>query len=241
MSSTKDPQRSLEYWRSLVKLGEDLKADANFAQTFRADPASVLRDRGLDVDVPSSTDPSGATALSDLLDRMTPEERAATADAVTLVSNMDLEAEAHRVAIVVPLANVNVVANHNVAANTSAAANAVATANALAVQNTTGTAATESHVSSFVSTIVPVSLPEEFGSSEAAEAFGRLDLNESRQKALLKRAVTDDDSIIARRVTPGGEYRKARYAFRGTLFEVDAIVTEGDITVLNARVINTPA
>lgn len=229
-NDSNDPGR---FWENLRSLVNEVNRDDRARDLFLENPGRFIQERHLDIGVPvEMVENADTIPLSEMLDNFARNEREAVLDAFSSVSSMRLGADIGRVAIAVPIANVNVAANHNVAANTSSAANAVAAANALAVSNTVG-ATVAPHDLARPGMLSAVRVEPDAIDAKLVEFFERMKLNQGRQQALLKRALLDSDQVVER--GPGG-IRRARFMFRGTPFEVEGVVGE-DITVRNARLI----
>ena len=164
-------------------------------------------------------------------------------------------------------ANVNAAANHEALANTAAASNVIGAANANTAANANvntsgdhpgddgpgddgpggdhgdggdhgggGGEAEAATVTRHLASL-GVQLPESFSGSDFARKMNDLQIIPARQQALLKRALTDDDSVYERTQTDLGEYRKARYSFRGLVFDVAGIVSPKALTVLEVNLL----
>lgn len=236
-------ERSITFWKNLREMMQEIQAKG-LEQDFVKDPGEMLRKHSLDVRLPSDdldTEKPSGSRLSETLDAMGDDERRATLDALLTVSNMTFGSSIENVArraIAVPVANVNAAANHNVVANSSSAANAVAVSNALATSNTTGSRFGPSDL------VRPglnakVTLQPAAVADTLAAKFGELQLNEGRQKALLKKALLDDASIVAAQAADTGEVRKAVMAYKGHTFEVEGHVADAEIRVTSAKLIGT--
>lgn len=232
-------ERSLAFWKNLRIMMQEIQSKGLEGEFIRS-PGDMLRQYALDVRLPSDeldTDKPSGTFLSETLDSMGDDERRATLDALLTVSNMSfgkgIENVARR-AIAVPVANVNAAANHNVVANSSSTANALAVSNALATSNTTGSRFGPADL------VRPgmnarVHLPSKAVDRNLAAAFGELQLNEGRQKALLKKALLDDASLVSSSPSDEGQLRKAVMAYKGRTFEVEGIVTDAEIRIASAK------
>jgi hypothetical protein len=263
MSSGNDPHASIEYWSALQKLGRDLTTDRELTEQFRADPAKVIKQRNLDQ--PLKVPGRSATSFADLFGEMSEQERSASIAALKTISGIDLPNNLARPLLPIAIANANVVANVNAAANHEALANSAAASNLIAAANANTAANANANTSGddgpgddgpgdggdggdgggggeFAAVRRPLSLasvqlPESFGGSDFARKMNELEIIPARQQALLKRALTDDDSVYERTQTDLGEYRKARYSFRGHVFDVVGVVTPKALTVLEVTLL----
>lgn len=229
---------SMLFWKNLRTLMSDVRSNEDLRSKFLETPGDLIRERGLDVEIPPSTDaPDKTEALSKYADRMSRDERAAMLDAFNVASELRVGPDIGRVAIAVPVANVNAAANHNVAANTSSAANAVAAANALAVANTTGVVADSDLVRPGFG--AEVRLRDAAIADDLRSVFEQSQLNTSRQAALLKRALTDDASVVEENAADHDAVRRtARFIYRGTPFEVTGTVGLTEVIVEKARLLS---
>lgn len=231
MSNGEDPG---EFWKNLRGLVEEVSRDEQARELFLQQPGRLIQERHLDIEVPvEMVEDAEKVRLSEVLDNFNANEREAVLDAFASVSSMRLGPDLGRNAIAVPIANVNVAANHNVAANTSSAANAVAAANALATANTTG-AAVAPHDLARPGVLSPVRVEANALDANLVGFFDRMRLNEGRQRALMKRALLDSDSIVD---ADQSGVRRARFMFRGTPFEVEGVVGPDEVTVTRANLI----
>jgi len=156
------------------------------------------------------------------LENLSNNERKATLASLIEISTIpDFE----RPAVMTPIANANVGANAN--------ANANANVNANANANVNGMTAEESLID--MSTIV--TLPSDYDASAFAKKMNEMKMNEPRQKALLKRALSDPDSLISARTAGDAEIRTAKYAFRGVVFEVEGLLRNNQLLILKAEIV----
>jgi hypothetical protein len=218
------------FWTDLNTLRESLQQDPVLKQEFEREPLEVLKRRGLDVEV---TLPQGNSqvkgSLSKLFENLTKDEQKVTIESLIELSRTP---DLGRVAAVTPVANANAGANANVVANVNAGANANAAANANV--NTNGMAARD-----LLSEVAgQLRLPMNFQSSVFASKLQELQLNEARQVALVKRALTNPDSLVKSSQTPGGEQRVVRYSFRGLVFEIEALVRGQEFIVQNVSIVS---
>jgi hypothetical protein len=231
-----DREQSLRYWQTLRELTQQIRADRSVEEDFLRSPGNILRERGLDILIPDDQDPDApGHSFAQMLDNMSAAERQATLQALEVAAGERFDPG--RVAIAVPIANVNVAANHNVAANSSSAANAVAVSNALAVQNTAG--ATLSGLDLVRPGITAtVNLAADAIEPAVEQRFQELQLNEARQKALLKRTLLDSDSIIRSEIDAEGlDVRSVRYVYRGNVLEIEGRVGPETIDVTSVKLI----
>ncbi len=208
-----------KFWDALKSLNEELKTDRAVARRFEEDPIRLLREKNVDIEVPME---SGMVKFSNLLENLSNNERKATLASLIEISTIpDFE----RPAVMTPIANANVGANAN--------ANANANVNANANANVNGMTAEESLID--MSTIV--TLPSDYDASAFAKKMNEMKMNEPRQKALLKRALSDPDSLISARTAGDAEIRTAKYAFRGVVFEVEGLLRNNQLLILKAEIV----
>lgn len=217
-------ETNLQFWRGLSGLREKLQVDEDLRRQFEQDPVGVLHGQGLDLRVVTDTERGVPDTLAALLEGMSDIERKAVFDsliAVSAVSQLD------RVAVANANANANSDVNANVAANINAHANANTNSNSNGME-------TRDIISIDVLSVV---LPGDFAQSELANRLDALQLNAARQSALLKRVVTDPDSLVESQRVDEGELRIAQYAYRGTVFQVEGLVRGRELVVLRADVL----
>lgn len=216
-----EPRDYLEFWRNLSRLREELAGDDALQAALLDRPTEVLRERNLDIEVTVVEGNDVSQRLSELLAEMDDPTRDATIDSLLKLSDRP-GVEQMVVAPVNANANINVNVNANANANVNANVNV----------NTNG-----AQLQSLDASILPsrIVVPDGFAETAVGHRLSELHLNPVRQRALLKRALADNSSVISRDFTENTERRVSRYDFRGMQIEVEAVVENDIYTVTRAE------
>jgi len=207
-------ETNLTFWEGLANLREKLKDDPVLLARFQKDPLVTLEESRIVLDMSISTrEGQTINTLAEMFAQMTDMERRATVDSLIELSTMP---EARVVAGPNPLASAN--------------ANALANSN----PNTNALAARELGTDPATTLVVP----QDFERSELAHKLQQLRLNEFRQRALLKRVVTDPESLLEAKQVGHMQFRASRYIYRGIHFRVESVIRENEISILRADVVS---
>ena len=231
-------QSSLDFWRGIRNLSNELQQ--NPEQFVDSDPIEVMKERGLDMLVPVG----GKKIQSiEFLEGLNDMERSAALDGLVAVSRSGTGADINTTSpqpAALPLVLVNVLANANAITNANANANANANvnANANATVNTNTGAIGLGAISSASTASLSIELEDNYASELIEEQFNELQLSEARRKALLKRALTDSDSIVERKEVENGLSLISNYSYKGIDFEVEALLRDDRLQITGVKSLN---
>lgn len=226
------------FLEGIKKLSKQVEDDPQLAFQFTEDPASVLRERHLDLEFPAETD-TGYADFGQLMEGLDEDARIATIESISSISG-ELQKPAREepqvaLALANAMNNANAKANANAGANANALANANARANSNA--NTNARASSNTRGAGLLDPgefVMQTEVFESYLQSELARRLAEMQLSPARQTALLRYVALDDSSLVTSEYTEEGEKRVSRYMFRGQAFEVEALLTHDAVKVTNA-------
>jgi hypothetical protein len=220
---------SLQFWRKFQDLGEKLRSDPALLEALREDPLRVISEAGLDMRIESDDPAESGKTLLELVAQMEEPQRQATLQSLI---PPQIRASDDEEAVIFGLANANVFLNVNIYmnANININANVNANANANANANTNGIYDAHSADNTTVLELSPG-----YRDSAFAHVMRSLHLSESRQKALLKRALLDAEDHQDTEIGGQQKRRVARYTYKQLDFEVEGLLAGPQITEVQVR------